>query len=665
MQSVGDQNPKTTTKSYGVKLVRGPFVDLPPHPDACAGEADLFRLCRSLSAPLAADLFCGAGGLSLGLQKAGFEVVLGVDNDPASLETHRAYFRGLAMMADLYDQDQVESLGELVRDLGIQLVAGGPPCQPFSRAGRNAVRDLVRRGKREERDLRRDLWQAFLRVIAIARPAAVLMENVPDMALDREMAILRTMSEALEEIGYRVDYRLIDTFRYGVPQMRQRLILVATRGRVFDWPEPGGELVTVDNAIADLPPVEGGWRPEGGAEGWTPYTGPVTSFQRRAREGVIPDQNDRIYDHITRPVRADDAEAFASMDSTTKYSELADEHKRYREDIFNDKYKRLDGADLSRTITAHIAKDGYWYIHPYQDRTLTVREAARLQTFPDWFRFAGAPSQAFRQIGNAVPPALAESLGVQLLAALKSGEPAEVADPPSTLSKWFENQESLSLPWLRAENRWVVIQAEMLWDRISSDLVQIAWSAVCNLLTPADTLRAADALMYLAQLWDRTSRATRLLETAAWFEAHPEKLRPDAPSEELLRAPHVAQAVVDLAVRVHPAPNEDIVTAQKGVLRVAARYQGLNVDRVNRMSEGRLAIARMVGGGDDSGAAHLGLFEVANSVCTPESPACGRCPLQIWCVEASRRPVQQPLQLKAPGRQRSQGVVPSAGAGSG
>ena len=104
-------------------------------------------------------------------------------------------------------------------------------------------------------------------------------------------------------------------------------------------------------------------------------------------------------------MREDDERAFQLMDAKTRYSDLPEDMRRYRDDIFDDKYKRLDENELSRTITAHIAKDGYWYIHPRQNRTLTVREAARLQTFPDRFRFAGPPSAAFRQIGNAVPPA--------------------------------------------------------------------------------------------------------------------------------------------------------------------------------------------------------------------------------------------------------------------
>ena len=113
--------------------------------------------------------------------------------------------------------------------------------------------------------------------------------------------------------------------------------------------------------------------------------------------------------------------AFEHLDTKTRYSDLPEELKRYRDDIFDDKYKRLDADDLSRTITAHIAKDGYWYIHPEQNRTLTVREAARIQTFPDHFRFAGAPTAAFRQIGNAVPPRLGRAIGAAVAEVLASG----------------------------------------------------------------------------------------------------------------------------------------------------------------------------------------------------------------------------------------------------
>src|SRR4051812_3627704 len=119
-----------TERIYGVKLVRGPFVRLPSHELACQSEDELLALARALRTPLAADLFCGAGGLSLGLAEAGFDVILAVDHDDEALQTHRAYHPGLSVNWDLGDADVVERVADLVKRCGITLVAGGPPCQP-------------------------------------------------------------------------------------------------------------------------------------------------------------------------------------------------------------------------------------------------------------------------------------------------------------------------------------------------------------------------------------------------------------------------------------------------------------------------------------------------------------------------------------------------------
>jgi DNA (cytosine-5)-methyltransferase 1 len=635
-------------RTYGVKLVRGPVLHLPEHPLACRTEHELLSLVTDLDRPRAADLFCGGGGLSLGLREAGFDVVLAVDHDDEALATHRAYHPGLSVNWDLGDADVVEKVARLVRQAGIQLVAGGPPCQPFSRAGRSMMRSLVRDGRRNHQDRRRDLWESFLGVVELSRPQAVIMENVPDMALDRGMIILRTIIERLERLGYSMEERVLDAPRFGVPQFRQRLILVAlAKGRRFVWPEESDARVTVDAAIGDLPGVEGGWRPSNGdsfdpvASGWLPYEGPLTDFQRKAREGVAPAAEHRLYDHITRPVRADDAIAFASMGPETRYSDLDAGLKRYRDDIFDDKYKRLDPNNVSRTVTAHIAKDGYWYIHPYQDRTLTVREAARLQTFPDWVRFAGPPSAAFRQIGNAVPVVVARRVGEAVLRALSTGEraPYSTSRIAKELATWYFDHAPVRVPWLVANSRWQVVQAEMLWGRISTEHVVRAWASVRRLDTPDATIAALPLLRRMASQWQRSARCDQLAEAAAWFLQHPEALSQNATAEEMTAAPHVTKSIADLACRVVPGDSEDPVLAGYGVLRVAARFQGLPVDRQNRLSDGRLAIARMIGGDENSHEAHLALIELANGLCAPDNPRCGECPLVRWCVEAHTRPI--------------------------
>lgn len=628
---------------YGVKLVRGPFVRLAPHPHACADDDEFLRFataCRGRGERLAADLFSGAGGLSLGLTEAGFRVILSADRDPESVETHRHHYSGLTLDCDLGESANVTRIAALIKAAGIELLAGGPPCQPFSRAGRSLIRHQVRHGLRPAHDERRDLWRSFLEVIQLARPAAVVMENVPDMALDREMFILRTMVHELESIGYAVEERVVDTLRYGVPQFRQRLILVALRdGVAFDWPEEVPDRVSVWNAIGDLPEVEGGWRPEGGADGWTDYDGPVSAFQKEMRRDVVPRDAGKVFDHITRPVREDDQRAFDMMGADTRYSDLPDDVKRYRDDIFDDKYKRLSEDDYSRTITAHIAKDGYWYIHPRQDRTLTVREAARLQTFPDWFRFAGPPSAAFRQIGNAVPPALGAQLGRAVMTALNARRPVNYRsrDIAEALANWFDTLDEPALPWLCARTRWQVISAEMLLDRAAPDQVRFVWPLLARWEQPQDTVDAGDELIEMGRWIQREHRGERLLELARTVASQPDLLDDD----KIIDLQGVDASVIDLAILAVPTRGEDDaeepVLITKGIPRVAARFTGEHPERSNRMTAGRLAVARMIGDDTTARRAHLGLIEVATSICRPTEPACPRCPLNATCSEAAVR----------------------------
>jgi DNA (cytosine-5)-methyltransferase 1 len=629
---------------YGVRLVRGPFLSLPPHEAHCESEDDLLELARKIrrrdpAARLAADLFSGAGGLSLGLQQAGFHVILAADHYREALETHSHHFLGLTVDWDLAGLSEIEGIASLIIRAGIDLVVGGPPCQPFSKAGRSKIRHRVRHGLRDPHDERRDLWRSFLEVVRLCLPSAVLMENVPDMAFDKEMFILRNMVEELEQLGYSVEEKVVDTWRYGVPQFRQRLILVALRDRVeLRWPDESSERVSVWNAIGDMPEVEGGWRPEGGAHGWIPYEGPQTRFQRSMREGVAEADREKLFDHITRPVREDDAQAFAVMDATTKYSDLPAEVKRYRDDIFDDKYKRLDEDDLSRTITAHIAKDGYWYIHPRQNRTLTVREAARLQTFPDWYRFAGPPSAAFRQIGNAVPPVLARHLGdameESLVRAVKvSYTTRSVA---ARLADWFDHRATLSIPWLKAGTRWQVIAAELLLERAEADHVRLLWPTLRMWKTPQALAAVQNELRNIGRLIGRGQRVEKLLELASWWTEG--LVEPQEDALDYSKVPGLPVSVADLAVLVVPLSGEDDsdepVLATKGVLRVTSRFGGEPVDRKNRLTDGRLSVARMVGGAANFRQAHLGLIELANSLCRPVEPLCYECPISDWCVSS-------------------------------
>lgn len=648
-----------------MKTVRGPSVQLPPHSDSFNEdqEHEFVEWARSLERPRAIDLFCGAGGLSLGLHCAGFEVVVGVDHDREALATHRASFPGISVDWDLGDDDNIDRIIRLGRLTNVELVAGGPPCQPFSKAGRSIIRDLVRSGRRSPKDHRRDLWESFVDVVVGVRPTAVLMENVPDMALDRDMQILRTMVDLFESMDYSVSARVLDTSRYEVPQFRQRLILVALANHVsFEWPAESGYQVTLRSAIGDLPGVEGGWREHVETFGAVPYDGPKSDFQRRARLGMPVESRALVFDHMTRAVRPDDQLIFAAMDSKTRYSEIdeavaalqrvsvnsEDEPtgtlKRYRDDIFDDKYKRLDWNQLSRTITAHIAKDGYSYIHPEQDRTITVREAARIQTFPDVFRFSGPPSAAFKQIGNAVPPRLGELLGRSIAASIQAGVVSETTTGKAAhlLSQWFRARSSnneLRFPWLSPVSsdaaselrvrRWQAIQAEILLSRCRDSVVRTVWPLLELIKSPADTIQSFSDIEDMAGWIGRSIQAESVLETARHLQGQPELLDLFASVSSL---PNVTESVAALAVHVAPGPDADPVVATKGMLRVAARFTGIPVDRRNSGTDGRIAIARLIGAEDrTSDDAYLALIELAEANCLPSGPICNGCPLQDSC----------------------------------
>ncbi len=636
---------KSSTRS--VNQVVGPVVKLPKHPNHCTTANELVEYCKARKKDgvlLGADLFAGAGGLSYGLGEAGIEIVIGVDHYNHAVDTHAAHFPGLSVDWDLSTPESVARVANLMMECGIEVLAGGPPCQPFSQAGRNIIRHLVQQGLRDPKDARRDLWRAYLEVVQLAKPTAVIMENVPQMALDGEMFIIRSMIEELEQLGYSVEERVVDTWRYGVPQFRQRLILVAIKdGIKFTWPKERETKVTLWNAIGDMPPVEGGERPEGGADGFAVYEGPKTEFQKYIRRHVRPEHSKRLYDHITRPVREDDRQAFEMMTPDTKYSELPEHLRRYRSDIFSDKYKKLDENDLCRTITAHIAKDGYAFIHPRQPRTLTVREAARVQTFPDSFRFSGPPSAAFKQIGNAVPVRLGEAVGQGIVDALERHELKEFGaiEYSEVLANWYRELPigETIMPWVKAGNRWKLAIAEILIGkptRISATQIWPLIDQVFETPVPGEKVSSAAIEMYRAFFtWKKFERRLDKIEQfIAEYNQDPNALW--APEIDRGQFRSLNNAILELMELACPVDADSgiPVLIPKGILRLTSRVEGVDSESRNKQTEGRLSVARMLGMNANSRDAHKAMIEIAQSVCTPVEPACFRCPLAKMCASA-------------------------------
>ena len=224
--------------------------------------------------------------------------------------------------------------------------------------------------------------------------------------------MLVALVDELKSRGYGVHAQVLEAWKYRVPQHRSRLFVVGiARDAYFEWPKPVGRRPRLRQAIGDLPVIQGDVREEVQV-----YEGPPRSMLARLlRRGLRGQEALQVRDHVTRAVRPDDAEIYRLLEAGGTYLDVPERLRRYRSDIFSDKYLRLSFANLSRSITAHIAKDGYWYIHPSENRTLSIREAARIQTFPDRFRFAGHhASNRYRQIGNAVPPLMAAAIASDL-----------------------------------------------------------------------------------------------------------------------------------------------------------------------------------------------------------------------------------------------------------
>lgn len=635
----------TVRASDKPRIDRGQALRLSRHVDHCDNADEVVALGRRLRADnsdqlLVADLFSGAGGMSLGLEQSGMKVVFGADFDQDALQTHAHHFAGMSVGWDLGDPERVEEVGLMLRAVNIDVIAGGPPCQPFSKAGRSGMRYLVQHGLREPHDKRRDLWQSYLEIVRLAQPRAVIMENVPDMALDREMFILRSVVRRLEDWGYSVQERVVDTYRYGVPQFRQRLILVALKGGLeFAWPEESSKKVTLGNAIRDLPPVgpKDGWLFDETRQTWRDYGGPRTAFQREMRAGVSSKHANRVYDHVTRRVREDDEAAFEYLDTKTKYSELPDEFKRYRDDIFDDKYKRLDADDLSRTITAHIAKDGYWYIHPEQNRTLTIREAARIQTFPDHFRFAGPPTAAFKQIGNAVPPHLARAIGGAVLKVLRDGAKGFAVNTSTTrhaLAAWARTADEVS-PWLKSRSRWLVVLGDSLLGDESPTSVKALWPIISTWSTHDLFVAEAEKVFEVASWLNKTETARALVDLARAVGDDGGSLD-DEHFAELVSRGLLRRSASELAMIADPEGEEPVI-ANTAALRVAGRFfQGTERWLKNRNSDGRIAVGRLIGFDEESREAQLALIELGARLCTPKAPSCDACPLVNWCKYSRR-----------------------------
>jgi DNA (cytosine-5)-methyltransferase 1 len=391
------------------------------------------------------DFFCGSGGMSTGFVQQGFRPVFAVDSDPAACRTYRLNHPMVPDEAVICKDVRYLCLDELTARAGsstVDVLVGGPPCQGFSLVGHKTKGTRYRETNLLEflkrRDSRNYLYELMMGAAIALRPRMVLMENVPAMTSSRQgsKSFMDQAADMLKEAGYATAIWKLEASAYGVPQRRRRAFLVASAdGRIPAQPfteyqdiskrhiDPDAlEPVTVDSAIYDLPPLEAD-------EGFqvSPMnldSDPRARFYLDNPAFRMRNESGLVFNHRARYNNEDDLELFGLLEPGENGRDVLEKYKRhdlmrYRTDVFDDKYSRLRPDQPCRTVVAHLSRDGNSFIHPSQVRTITVREGARLQSYPDDFMFCGSPSDQWTQVGNSVPPVLAASLARTLLDHLK------------------------------------------------------------------------------------------------------------------------------------------------------------------------------------------------------------------------------------------------------
>jgi DNA (cytosine-5)-methyltransferase 1 len=473
-------------------------------------EAKLMRI-RAGGTPRFVDLFCGCGGISLGMAKAGMDAVAGFDADAPSMRTWWSNFHpesGLHRRADPSIDITAHSASSALAWCGypdgvdgVDVLVGGPPCQAYSRAGRSKINNL--RGEAAHLDDERGgLYEHFLRYVAEISPLAVVVENVPDALNYGGDVIPIIICQRLNEMGYHAHFTILNSANYGVPQFRDRVFILgvhkAASTTAIPFPKPSHKIhrlpdsrlnqsrmvkvcqehpqwasmppeelpnlpnaFTVHQALDDLPRIFSRNRNSGNLgcvdmQGLLPYSRPPNNcYQELMRNWKGFSTDGLVSANLLREVKRD-FEIFARMNHGDEYPEARKIHESvfseeitrrrsfgqaikegdtlwtniYREMVppydttkFSSKWWKMVPEQPSRTIVAHLQMDTYSHIHYDSDqaRAITVREAARLQSFPDGFRFLGAMKEGYRQIGNAVPPLTSAHLSKEIILALTQG----------------------------------------------------------------------------------------------------------------------------------------------------------------------------------------------------------------------------------------------------
>ncbi|WP_414661072.1 DNA cytosine methyltransferase [Horticoccus sp. 23ND18S-11] len=434
------------------------------------------------SAPTFIDLFSGCGGFTLGMLRAGFDCLAAVDFNGAAIETLRANLQakgptglrpvGYALEANLtaFPPSVLEAI---IGTRSVDVIVGGPPCQGFSTARQ---RDGSNHGDaRLKADPRRHLFRNFLDYVEHFQPKIFVIENVLGLrsaAGGRYFTAVQYEARSLGRDGGRPGYRVHPQIErgveLGVPQKRRRQLIVGVRADLPGYfpaelaPAPRATLETMlGDAILDLPVLAAG-----DGENELPYDekrrnavffgGTRDRFRKNYLDRVAQvEASPAIFNHVARPHSARDLRDFLRLDEGESSAAAVKRGVKfefpYKKTTFKDRYTRQHRNRACSTIVAHLSKDGLMFIHPVQNRSLTPREAARVQSFPDWFVFPEARTHSFRLIGNAVPPLIGEAVGLAVKRFLQPATTAAKAQGAAAPRK-----PAMSLPASQSEAaRWL------------------------------------------------------------------------------------------------------------------------------------------------------------------------------------------------------------------
>lgn len=392
------------------------------------------------------DLFAGAGGLSEGFVQAGFVPIAHVEMDKDAcntlktrccfhylqtnnqLEVYHKYLKGEITRETLYASvpaevtnavinveisdktisDTFDKIKLLAKGRNIDMIIGGPPCQAYSLLGRHR--------KTMEDDPRTLLYLQYGKFLKEFKPKGFVFENVPGLLSAKKGEHFLNLREYFDELGYKVHYKMLNASNYGVLQERHRIIIVGwQKNHDMGYPEikTCKTDAVINDILGDLPVLKAGEK-----HLLSEYRKENNPYLRES--GIRTDKDKYVTQNISRPVNTNDAAIYSyaikmwnNKHVRLKYTDLPKEYRTQKnEDSFLDRFKVVNGEGNVHTVVAHLAKDGHYYIHPSLDvcRSISVREAARMQSFPDNFYFEGSRSAMFKQIGNAVPPLMAKSI---------------------------------------------------------------------------------------------------------------------------------------------------------------------------------------------------------------------------------------------------------------